>query len=92
MKLNVYAIFDKKAVMYKTPYLAVNDDIGQRMFAQAINGAPSELSEFPEDFDLYRLATFDDEAGKYNNEPAPEIITNGRALVNGDTGDGNNET
>lgn len=80
MKLAVYAIFDKKSIMYKTPFLAHNDDVAIRMFSSAVNGERSELSDFPEDFDLYKLASFDDESGTYCNEPSPVIITNGAPL------------
>lgn len=81
MKLGVYAIYDKKAVLYKSPYLSHNEDVAIRMFGNAVNGAESELSAYPEDFDLYRLAHFNDEDGTYNNEPSPTIICNGQNVV-----------
>lgn len=81
MKLGVYCIHDKKAQLFKGPFTCLNEALAQRQFAIAVNTGNSELNQFPEDFDLYCLADFNDEDGRFNNREVPELIVNGLSVL-----------
>ena len=50
-----------------------------RSFVQEINRpGESNLYLFPEDFDLYKIGTFDDTTGQLENLPSPLLLRRGR--------------
>lgn len=58
MIVQVYSIFDIKAVEYGPFFLAKNDDIAFRMIKDQFHDLI-----VPDDYDLYCLGTFDTESG-----------------------------
>lgn len=65
MVSNVYAIYDKKAVCFGSPFLAVNHATAIRM-VQAAMDDNSFLTKYPHDYRLDRVATFDDSTGIFS--------------------------
>lgn len=81
MKQNVYTIKDAKSGTYSNPFISINDETAKRSFAQASADPNTTISQYPEDYALFKIATWDDEAGTYSiSENAPEFISN--AIVN----------
>lgn len=62
MKLRVYSIFDRKAEVFNAPMCFVNDAIAKRALAQIIPN-DADMSKFPEDFDVYYIGDFYNDAG-----------------------------
>lgn len=62
MKLKMYSIFDRKAEVFNAPMCFVNDAICQRALTQIIPN-DADMSKFPEDFDVYYVADFDNSVG-----------------------------
>ena len=60
MKSQVYAVFDKKAEVSMRPFFFNSDAEAMRSFVHAVGGADSKLSEYPEDFGLFRVGTWND--------------------------------
>lgn len=61
---NVYAVKDLK-VGYGSPFLASNDDEAKRMFRTAIRpGLDNPMSMYPEDYELWKLGTYNPENGQ----------------------------
>lgn len=65
MVSNVYAIYDKKAVCFGSPFLAVNHASAVRL-VQAAMDDNSFLTKYPHDYRLDRVATFDDATGIFS--------------------------
>lgn len=63
MKLNIYAIYDNKISAYSQPFYSHTHGSALRAFSDHVNDAQSAPNKHPEDFALYHLGTFDDQAG-----------------------------
>lgn len=81
MIYNVYCIRDLK-VGYMQPSLDINDSAATRNFKLGLaTVSPESVMGFaPEDFDLYRIGTFDTEKGVISPLTVPEPIANGASL------------
>lgn len=62
--LNCYAIHDKKALSFATPFFAVNDEVAMRSFEDLVRDRRSVVSQHPEDFSLHFVGRFETETGK----------------------------
>lgn len=62
--LNCYAIYDKKAMSFATPFFAINDEVAMRLFEDLLRDRRSLVSQHPEDFALHFVGRFDSESGK----------------------------
>lgn len=71
MLTSVYAIYDDTAKVFNTPFFMHNDGMAIRAFKGHVNGAvDSALHDFPEQFKLFKLGTFDDSKGEFQtHEP-----------------------
>lgn len=99
MILNVYTIFDTKALIFNTPFFAVADGVARRMCADLAADINTTVGRHPADYVVYRLGTYDDNLGKFDlleiREHLVDIValvpiaaTGGPDLL--DTGDGLN--
>lgn len=61
--MQVFSIFDKKALVYNTPFFAVNDRVAVRSLCDLCSDSRSFVSKHPEDYALYFLGSFDDSTG-----------------------------
>lgn len=75
MIYNVYAIRDTKAGFYQAPWLESNDKAAIRTFSEIIRNN-SMMSHYPNDYTLYKVATFDPASGVVTGEPAPVFVSN----------------
>lgn len=57
----MFTIYDSKAEAYHQPFFETTDATAVRAIKEAMRN--SILGKYPEDYTLYRLATFDDEEG-----------------------------
>lgn len=62
--LNLYAIYDKKACSYNTPFYCKTNGIAVRIFADLVSDTSSVVSRHPEDFELYCLGEFNEDTGE----------------------------
>lgn len=69
MFYQVVAIRDRQLNAYMRPWFAQTVNQAIRTFVDELNReAPdNELAKHPEDYDLYHLATFDDNSGQFIN-------------------------
>lgn len=63
MKYEIFSIFDDKAAIFSTPYFAVNTHDGIRRF-NLLCKQDDRLKQFPVDYQLKQLGSFDDETGE----------------------------
>lgn len=79
MKTRAYSIYDKKSQIYGKPFYFFKDGEALRAFRGSVqNEKESQLSEFPEDFELFYTGTFDQQKGVFEVLEHPQYI--GKAL------------
>lgn len=81
-KANIYAIKDIKGGEYNTPFFQMTDAHALRIFRTEVNRASDQnlIYLYPEDFELFRLGTFESETGKI--EPENERLISGPKVKN----------
>jgi len=84
MNLKVCAIWDSAMEAYGRPIFCQALGQALRSFQDEIN-RPAEdnnLNKHPDDFILYELGTFDDNAGRFVCPPDPILLARGKDQVN----------
>lgn len=81
MKHVVMSVFDKKADAFIRPFLVPTVRVGARAFQSIILDSTSDLHQFPDDYNLMELGTFDDNSGVYENLKHPKFIANGSSFA-----------
>lgn len=76
MLVRMYAIYDSKAVAYLQPFFCANNAIAFRNIERACKNPQSPFAEFPADFNLFCLATFEDVDGVLSPFHVPENLGN----------------
>lgn len=77
-EVNMYAIFDAKVGAFHVPMFMVNDDVARRAVISAMDQS-YELSAHHSDFQLFRLATWDDNTGEIS-PIQPQVVATLSAL------------
>lgn len=83
MKTLMYSIYDTKTRQYNRPFFEASDTVALRNLKMEVNRQdPSNvLYMFPEDYQLYRVGSFDADNGNID-AAAPELLGSCEALVN----------
>lgn len=76
MLVKVYSVRDTKIGSYGTPFYAKGDIDAQRSFYVAVNDSQTQISNFPEDFELRFLGDFNPETGKFDLKEEPVFMVN----------------
>lgn len=74
MKQKLYAIRDSKGEAYGPPFIQKTHGEAERTFQELSNDGKSQIAKYPEDFDLYYLGVWDDNAGKIETLDTPMHI------------------
>jgi len=77
MILHAYAILDLKGGFYSSPFFMHTDAIAIRSFSDALADPQVEMAKHPEDYQLWRLGDFDDNAGTLTPLAAPQFLVSG---------------
>lgn len=78
MKRVVVSVFDSASQLYGSPFVVTAPGQAMRQFVDEVNRQAQEnpLYMHPDDFSLFRLGTFDDENGSFENDP--ELLMRGK--------------
>lgn len=71
--MKLYAVYDKKAMFFDSPFCVENDVQAARAFDQAVNDPRSTFSKYPADFALYYLGEYDSGTGAVMCSDIPRI-------------------
>lgn len=77
MKLDLYAIYDRKAVEYRSLYSVKRKEEALRIFSSECNNPESDFHKYAEDYALYQLGEWDTTEGKLIPYDTPLLIING---------------
>lgn len=80
MTLNIYAIRDAKSG-YMSPTFELNDAVAMRNFEHACLNSDSLLFSHFEDFDLYRIGTYDTDSGCISDVVPQQFICSGASAL-----------
>lgn len=61
MQLFAYSVYDNKALVYGTPFFAVNDGSAIRSFYDLSNDPNTTVGRHPSDFSLFCVGAYDDQ-------------------------------
>lgn len=67
-KLQIFSVFDKKAVAYLQPFYYQQKGQAIRAFEDSVNNPETAFNKHPEDFSLYLLGEFDDTTGEITSK------------------------
>lgn len=81
MKLGCYSVYDRKTAAYHMPFYAPTDAAAARTLSDAVADPGSMLGRHPNDYVLYYVGDFDDQAGSYEPFAPPRHIVDVIALV-----------
>lgn len=70
----LFTIKDSKAEIYNFPFPALTHGEAERNFKTLVDDPKTQISKYPEDFDLYYVGDFDDVEGKFSLLPTPQHI------------------
>jgi hypothetical protein len=75
MILGVFCVFDSKAVTFGMPFFTQNRGSAQRGIQMQIRQDPnSMLAQYPSDFSLMEMGTYDDETGLFQTQSGTFVI------------------
>jgi len=74
MLRKVYSIRDAKAEVFHPPFFKASHGDAERDFDRLTKDPQSMISQYPDDYDLYFLGTFDDIVGKLECLDTPQHI------------------
>lgn len=71
----ILAVRDRKMGSYLRVFQAVTVGMAVRGFHDAVNDPQIEMAKHPDDYELWKLGTFDDESGLFTN--SSEMVASG---------------
>ncbi len=80
MILQMFSIFDSKALAYLPPFCMRARGEALRAFMTTLEDPTTQMHKHPGDYTLLHLGAWDDTTGKFNIELNPENLGNGREL------------
>jgi len=63
----VFAVFDKKGSIYQSFFFARSVADAIRSFTTAVNDPNTQLNQFPDDFELYKVCEINDDTAIVSN-------------------------
>lgn len=80
MKMNYYSVRDIKSATFNRPFVGLSIEQVKRSLYMSLLTQESEIAKFPEDFELYLIGEFDDQAGALVGQ-TPAMLCNIREIV-----------
>jgi len=81
VKLQAYSVRDSKAEIFNVPFYGNTHGEAERSFMQVTNDPASNISKFPEDYDLYHIGTYDQTTGILQPLATPQHMLKALAVV-----------
>jgi len=74
MQLKMFSIRDSKGEVYNTPFFKKTHGEAERDFTALCKDSKSMPAQFPDDFDLWYLGTYDDQKGTVDSLATPQHV------------------
>lgn len=59
----MFAVFDRKVKTYGTPFFTTHEASALRSFSRFATDPNTDASVFPNDFELFRIGSYDEDSG-----------------------------
>lgn len=82
MLLELFTVRDVKAEVYLPPFTFRHKGEAVRAFEQSLQDRNTTMGQFPQDYVLFRLGTYDDVSANFDLHAVPEFIMNGDIILN----------
>jgi len=79
--MRIFSIYDTKAKFFTQTIAEKNSASAERNFKTAVNTDGTDFKRYPEDYELYELASFDNETGIVSPHSKPLLICSAAQLV-----------
>ena len=79
--LKVYAVRDVKADAYGNLICVSTAGLATRAFADACADSRSPMAQYPEDYSLYELGTFDPSSGQILGHRLPSLVVSAVSII-----------
>lgn len=63
MRKPMFCVYDAKTAVFGTPFVQHNENVALRSFERISTDPASDVSMFPDDYHLYKIGEYDDDAG-----------------------------
>ena len=83
--VNLFSVYDERSERYGVPFSAPNDAVAEREFATLVKDPNTAFGQWPEDYALWRVGTFDRKTGTLVPEGQGHLVVKGKMLTT--TGD-----
>jgi len=79
----VVSVKDRAADVFNRPFFVPHRNVAVRDFTDEVNrsAVDNQLNKHPDDFDLYLLGTFDDNAGTFAMEDQPVVLVRAKDVI-----------
>lgn len=74
MQQKMFSIRDARGQVFHPPFYALTPGMAEREFTRLVNDQNSQLSQFPDDYDLYECGDYDDQTGVGTWLPTPQHV------------------
>lgn len=74
MEMKMFSIRDAKAECFNQPFFSKTHGEAERNFIQLAKDQKSFVSQFPDDYDLYFVGTYDDQTGTLRPLDTPQHV------------------
>ena len=74
MKQRIYTIYDSKAEAYLRPFFTTTKGLALRSFVDESNKPGTSLNQYPSDYTLFEIGTFEDQTGIIEMHKAHETL------------------
>lgn len=81
MELKIFAIWDRKAQVYRWPNFARDSATAVRALSTGLKDPRTEMANFPDDFELYEVGAFDDSKGQISGLLQPGFVVSAKSLL-----------
>ncbi|QXP08070.1 MAG: nonstructural protein [Arizlama microvirus] len=82
MEMKIFSLRDIKIGRYHMPFLHHSENEAVRAVMLAMMGEKGELCNFPEDFELYQLGTFEEVIGQIKPFDGPKFLISCSSIKN----------
>ena len=79
----IVSVKDRAADVFNRPFFVPHRNVAIRDFTDEVNrvAADNQLNKHSDDFDLYLLGHFDDNAGSFTMEEQPLVLVRGKDVL-----------
>lgn len=74
MQLKMFSVRDQKAQIFNPPFYAHTPGEAERNFTRLAKDPQSTINQFPEDYDLYEIGSYDDQTGHVQSLDTPRHL------------------